>query len=151
VVKRSKEQLVEHLLSRTIKQANPLVPGDCLIWQGWKRNGYASAGYEGKMFKVHRFLFEYFNGPLGDLDPDHLCRVRACINIDHLEAVTRSVNLKRAGIEPPWAKDNRERTHCPKGHPYAGDNLYMYKGGRYCRACRLISVLAYEKRKKEGC
>ena len=27
-------------------------------------------------------------------------------------------------------------THCPKGHPYSGDNLYIRNcGRRMCRAC----------------
>jgi hypothetical protein len=30
----------------------------------------------------------------------------------------------------------QSRTHCPQGHPYAGDNLYVAPNGeRYCRAC----------------
>jgi hypothetical protein len=31
------------------------------------------------------------------------------------------------------------RTHCPKGHPYSGENLYVNphrgKGSRVCRIC----------------
>jgi len=28
-----------------------------------------------------------------------------------------------------------DRTHCPQGHPYSGDNLLVYKSGRVCREC----------------
>ena len=28
------------------------------------------------------------------------------------------------------------RTHCPSGHPYVGDNLYVWNGGRSCRECK---------------
>lgn len=32
---------------------------------------------------------------------------------------------------------NRAKTHCPAGHPYAGDNLIvMPNGERRCRTCR---------------
>lgn len=32
---------------------------------------------------------------------------------------------------------NRDKTHCPKGHPYSGDNLYVRPNGkRECRQCR---------------
>jgi hypothetical protein len=31
---------------------------------------------------------------------------------------------------------NAAKTHCPRGHPYAGENLYMHQGRRHCRACR---------------
>lgn len=27
------------------------------------------------------------------------------------------------------------KTHCPKGHPYAGENLAIYNGKRHCREC----------------
>jgi hypothetical protein len=31
----------------------------------------------------------------------------------------------------------KAKTHCPAGHPYAGDNLYVGKNGnRKCRACQ---------------
>lgn len=28
------------------------------------------------------------------------------------------------------------RTHCPQGHPYSGENLYIHNGKRNCKACR---------------
>lgn len=28
------------------------------------------------------------------------------------------------------------RTHCSYGHPFSGDNLYLYHGKRYCKECR---------------
>jgi hypothetical protein len=35
--------------------------------------------------------------------------------------------------------DNLRKTHCPKGHPYSGDNLRLVANGtsRQCRACGL--------------
>lgn len=34
------------------------------------------------------------------------------------------------------APRNSDRTHCPKGHPYEGDNLYVTKAGtRQCKTC----------------
>jgi hypothetical protein len=34
---------------------------------------------------------------------------------------------------------NRNKTHCHRGHPLSGDNLYPRKdGGRDCRACRVL-------------
>ena len=31
---------------------------------------------------------------------------------------------------------NSRKTHCPKGHPYYGNNLYRHPdGSRKCRAC----------------
>ncbi len=34
------------------------------------------------------------------------------------------------------AARQRAKTHCPHGHPYSGENLYILpRGGRACRAC----------------
>lgn len=33
------------------------------------------------------------------------------------------------------------RTHCPQGHPYSGDNLYLYQGTRNCKECRSYKSL----------
>jgi hypothetical protein len=30
----------------------------------------------------------------------------------------------------------KQRTHCPKGHPYSGPNLRISQGRRMCRTCR---------------
>ncbi len=36
----------------------------------------------------------------------------------------------------PTGSRNTEKTHCPQGHPYSGDNLYIStKGYRQCRLC----------------
>ena len=47
----------------------------------------------------------------------------------------------------PRGTQNREKTHCPHGHPYEGDNLSVYKRGKYeirsCRACKALRARAY--------
>lgn len=42
------------------------------------------------------------------------------------------------------------RTHCPRGHPYSGDNLYILpgSGGRVCRTCQRASYRRYVERKR---
>lgn len=37
-------------------------------------------------------------------------------------------------------------THCPAGHPYAGENLREYAGRRHCRACARQHTANYRKR-----
>lgn len=40
-------------------------------------------------------------------------------------------------------------THCPQGHPYSGDNLYIRPtGARACRICRAADDRARKERKK---
>ena len=79
--------------------------------------------------------FEDANGPIPEgLELDHLCRVPACVNPLHLEAVTHAENMAR-GIRFDVGAAQRAVTHCPKGHPYSEANTYRYAGERACRAC----------------
>jgi len=107
----------------------------CWLWTGARnRNGYGSFLVNGKSMLAHRFAYTEFVGSLSaDLQIDHLCRVRHCVNPAHLEAVTQSENLRRS----PLMDHKSHKTHCPHGHPYSGDNLYINSVGyRECRTCR---------------
>lgn len=67
---------------------------------------------------------------------DHICRNRRCCRPDHLRLLTNTAN----------ATDNGQgrKTHCPKGHPYEGDNLRIYTNpkGQTCRKCRACQALS---------
>lgn len=107
--------------------------GDCWEWTGaMTRKGYGIAYFDGSQTMAHRAIWETLVGPIPDgLQIDHLCRNKGCVNPDHLEPVTGAVNLER-GIN--W---NRQKTHCPHGHPYSGSNLkWDRRGRRTCRACQ---------------
>jgi len=110
--------------------------GPC--WVGpWKpkKTGYVKVSLQGKMRSLHILIYEHIVGkvPQG-LELDHLCRNRSCPNPAHLEPVTRRENILR-GFSP--AVTNRFKTHCPYGHPYSGENLYIGKrGDRECRECK---------------
>ena len=81
---------------------------------------------------------------------DHVCENRACFNPDHLELVSTSENTKRR------KNSQSSRTHCVKGHRYAGSNLRIYldaKGRphRHCVICNKIRSREWqEKRKSEA-
>ena len=62
----------------------------CWEWTGsLAQKGYGVIFYGGKPEGAHRVSYEMRYGkiPVG-LELDHLCRVRNCVNPDHLEAVT---------------------------------------------------------------
>ena len=108
----------------------------CWVWTGSKNaDGYASFGCFGiPGLKGHVIMYRIFKGDFpGGLELDHLCRNRTCVNPDHLEPVTTRENILKGN---GFGAINARKTHCPKGHPYAGDNLYLTKiGRRRCRTC----------------
>ena len=114
----------------------------CWLWTaskfytGYGRfyTGPGQFGLERKIECAHRVAYELVKGPIPEgLQIDHLCRVPACVNPDHLEAVTRRENWIRG--EAPSAKAHL-LPHCKYGHEYTPENTYMKKqGGRSCRQC----------------
>lgn len=105
----------------------------CWLWTGYiKPNGYAAfypgGGCHVPKVYVHRWAYEDARGEIPEgLEIDHLCRVRHCVNPEHLEAVTHRVNLDRR---------NAEWTHCKHGHEFDEANTYWHRGARHCRQCR---------------
>ena len=117
----------------------------CLLWTGTvNRGGYGEVKIANRMRKVHRVMWEMFNGPLPlGLELDHLCRVRHCASPAHLEPVTRQVNTLR-GQSP--AAVHAAKTHCPAGHEYDLLNTYFDGRSRKCRIC----TRAAGKRYRDG-
>lgn len=112
----------------------------CIIWTGALSRGYGYVGDRGKVRSAHIIAYELVKGqiPKG-LELDHLCRVRRCINPDHLEPVTRQTNILR-GIGPLVTKAKyKAMTHCKRGHEFTPENTYRTKNGRrQCRACHRL-------------
>ena len=118
----------------------------CWLWTGGKNTwGYAYFGlHHGMSLRAHRFSYEVYIGEIPfNLQLDHLCRVRHCVNPRHLEPVTQLENHRRGY----WAS----RKECSNGHLYSCDNTYYSKSGaRRCKACSRISSLeSYHKRKNK--
>lgn len=107
----------------------------CWLWTAFVHPlGYGKINFNGKTLTAHRVAYELCKGeiPKG-LQLDHLCRVRHCVNPDHLEPVTHKVNCLR-GISPHAI--NARKTHCIHGHEFTEDNIYKRKTGKNCKICQ---------------
>lgn len=113
----------------------------------WRWTGRTSPLYGKLLVRVegitvqryaHRVVYEMFRGPIPDgLTIDHLCRNPPCVNPWHLEPVTQGVNTLRGNAV---SAVNLRKTHCLRGHPLFGDNVYWRRdrpGTRQCKACGL--------------
>ena len=76
------------------------IDGPCWKWQGQlDKDGYGLVFYKGETWRAHVFFYIKKVGPiLPGLEIDHRCKVRACVQPLHLEAVTRQENMARAGL-----------------------------------------------------
>jgi len=109
------------------------------IWTGNKSDNYGMLWSENvRLGAVHRILYKLIVGCIPyRYDLDHLCRTTLCINVlDHIEAVTRSTNVRRGNTR-------RLRKICKRGHPLTPDNI-IFIGSRWDRRC-VICYNAYEK------
>jgi hypothetical protein len=145
------------------------VVDDCWIWTGARfRTGYASVYMTTPERRgarlAHHVVYELLVGPIPEgHELDHTCHSEAvaagtcaggwdcphrpCCNPEHLEPVTPQENMLR-GASP--AARHARVTHCPKDHPYEGENLYLRpNGSRVCRACLREQKRAYKARRRE--
>lgn len=112
----------------------------CWEWIGARDvRGYGLHHGVRRKYLAHRVSYAMAYGEVKGLDLDHLCRNRACVRPDHLEAVSHRENCRRGN---GWAGLNARKTHCPQGHEYTPENTKIVfkktqpNGGRVCRACR---------------
>lgn len=135
--------LPDFLLSRTDTS------GDCWIWQrATTAAGYGVFRRHQQNFYAHREAYISVYGAIPDgLELDHLCRRRACLRPEHLEAVTHRENLRRGR----GGEYNRAKTHCLHGHAFTLDNIYREPKrpeSRVCRTCARDRVIRFYERRR---
>ena len=129
----------------------------CWIWQmGLGAHGYAAIGIGQRALGTgvgHRVAYTLFKGPIPDgLTIDHLCNVRACLNPDHLEAVTQEENNRRR--DERFIKEN-PLFECGHSREHYG---FVRKSGKHpsgnrkeqltCRPCYINYNRTYNERRK---
>lgn len=133
-IKKTLEELKVATIQRFNEQIMPVTESGCILWIGnCLPKGYGHFSMNYKKIYPHRFAYELERGPIPKgMTIDHLCRVRCCVNVNHMEVVTRGENTLRgesvSGI-------NSRKTHCIRGHEFIGDNIITYKTGKACRTC----------------
>ena len=135
-------------VGRFLMKASIRLDGSCWEWDAGRfSSGYGAfraPDFDGRhrLQRAHRYAYEAFVGRVpADLDLDHLCRNRACVNPAHLEPVTRKVNVRR-GLEARGLS-----THCNRGHAFTSENTIARKNGRRaCRLCKKARAAAYYRR-----
>ena len=115
--------------------------GPCHLWTGAQTTLDDGWGRfwptPGRPVLAHRFAYELEIGPIPDgLEPDHLCRVRLCVRVSHLELVTHRENVLRSGN---FVADFARRKACDR----CGGELVprtIQRGKRSGRPIKIVTI-----------
>jgi hypothetical protein len=134
-IRSERSDVVARILARCVANVN-----GCIEWTGTKSQGYGNIRWQGRDWRTHRAIWTATVGPIPSDDDwtiDHLCRNRACQNVEHMEIVTRTENTRRGGGLPKAQANNITRPTCKNGHQYPDGYVPRdARGYRYCKQCR---------------
>lgn len=113
------------------------ITDDCWLWiAAVQSKGYGSFAIDGVTYSAHRLAYEDRFGAIPEgLQIDHLCRVRQCVNPEHMEPVTSIENTRRGFFDRGECKYGHDLTKTP---PYVTTTANGRKR-RECRECRTNS------------
>ena len=89
---------MHELPDRLQRNIIPVPESGCWLWIGsTDKGGYGRLKWQGRTTLAHRLVYKILKGRIRrNRMLDHLCRVRCCVNPDHLEPVTHVENNLRA-------------------------------------------------------
>ena len=130
--------------------------GDCWYWSACKvKTGHGKIGIRGSTYQAYRVSFKIFRGDVpNNLVLDHLiCDNPNCVNPFHLKPCTIEENTMRS--RTAYCAVKSKTTHCPKGHPLSGDNLWVRhkkgrKPSRECLECHRFRKRVANKSKQQN-
>lgn len=126
---------LEKLPEKLRRRIAPPDANGCMEWLAGKtQDGYGVAHHEGRSTTAHRIIYGLVVAPVAKgLDLDHGCRNPACVNVAHLEPVSRRENIRR-GLHGVLRKG------CPRGHDRDRFEYVDSRGSRVCRECARLSM-----------
>lgn len=122
----------------------------CWEWIGAKTaEGYGTAVVSYKQTSAHRHLYQSVHGLLPkNIQLDHLCKNKGCVNPKHLEPVTAHENLMRSDS---MSAINNRKIQCINGHEFSENNTYYRwrknRRERDCKTCRKDAVYRFNLKK----
>ena len=127
----------------------------CDIWQGARNpRGYPTVQWNARKHSVSRVRYEREIGAIPEgLHLDHFFCDNGpggCCNPFHCRPVSRRENTLRSNAA---SAINAAKTHCPKGHLLAGENLVkcdlLLRGLRRCRICANAAQAARKRLQRQ--
>lgn len=118
----------------------------CWNWTGSISNGYGRFRINPRTVSTHRVMYELCHGfseNFANNVLDHLCENKRCVNLEHLKLCSNTENVMRAD---GFCAVNARKTHCPQGHEFTTDNIWVTWSGKQCLKCKRAADRAYKKR-----
>lgn len=132
------------------EKVSPEPNSGCWLWLGGVNvSGYGRCKLIAGATSAHRAVWMDLVGPIPQgMVLDHICRVRSCVNPDHLRVATPRQNALENSLST--SARNAERTNCYRcAGPY---QVRKRDGARICPACVrnqcVINQRAYRARKR---
>jgi len=125
------------MLERFMAKVSPEPMTGCWLWDSHvSKVGYGRFGIGRVVHEAHRVAYKLFKGEIpSGLCVDHMCKVRSCVNPEHLRLLSREENTR------DQINANAQKQACKNGH-----ELTIYGSRRVCKTCQAAASKRYRER-----